>query len=95
MTTKFPLVLRHKDILVKLYNWMAYPKGEPARNVEAFDLQGNKLWTIEPLGGGMPGSDFYTDIFSSNGQLCAFNYQAYNCIIDEATGKVISSHFTK
>ncbi len=92
---KFPLIVRHKDIVVKLYNWMDYPKGVPARNVEAFDSDGKLLWTIEPLGQGLPESDFWTDIYSSDGKLCAFNYQSYSCVIDENTGRVVSFHFTK
>ena len=94
MTADFPLIVKHKDVVLKLYNWMDYPPGKAMRNVEAFDLHGNKLWKIEALGG-YAESDFYTSISSRDGNIHAFNFQCYDCIIDEATGKVLSSSFTK
>lgn len=91
---EFPVAVKHKDIVLKMYNWMDYPKDQAARNVEAFDQNGNSLWVIESLGG-TPGTDCYTNISSKNGQIHAFNYQCYDCVIDEITGKIISSQFTK
>jgi hypothetical protein len=91
---EFPLVVKHKDIILKLFNWMDYPKGKAARNVEAFDKDGNRLWVIESMGGD-PRTDCYTHISSKNGEIHAFNFQCFDCIIDEGSGKVKSRKFTK
>lgn len=90
----FPQIIKHNNILLKLYNWMDYPKGAPARNVEAFDENGNLLWVIEQLGGNTA-TDCYTNISSINGEIHAFNFQCFDCIVDEKTGKILSSKFTK
>jgi hypothetical protein len=90
----FPLIVKHKNIILKLYDWMNYPKDEPARNVEAYDEKGNRLWIIESLGGNA-GTDCYTNISSKQAEIHAFNFQCYDCIIDEFTGKILSSRFTK
>lgn len=94
MSIEFPMIAIHKDIVLKLYNWMDYPKNKAARNVEAFDLKGNKLWVIESLGGDA-NIDCYTHIASSKGTIHAFNFQCFDCVIDESTGKVLSKKFTK
>jgi len=90
----FPLVIKHKRIILKLFNWMDYPKGQAAQNVEAFDERGNRLWVIESLGGNSL-TDFYTNISSKDGEIHAFNFQCYDSVIDEDTGKILSSSFTK
>jgi hypothetical protein len=94
MTANFPLIVRHKELVLKLYNWMDYPPGKAMRNVEAFDLLGSKLWEIEALGG-YAESNFYTSISSTDGGIHAFNFQCHDCVIDEITGKILSSSFTK
>jgi len=91
---EFPIIINHEDIVLKLFNWMDYPKNQAARNVEAYDKNGNCLWVIESLNGN-PETDYYTNISSKNGKIHAFNFQCYDCLIDESTGKVISSKFTK
>ena len=73
---------------------MDYPKGQAAPNVVAYDKDGNKIWAIEPLGGN-PGTDCYTHINSKDGKLYAFNFQCYECIIDDQNGKVLQRIFTK
>ena len=90
---EFPLIVIHKNITLKLFDWMEYPKGKPARNVEAFNKRGESIWVIEDIGGG--DADCYTHISSSNGEIHAFNFMCYDCIIDEETGKVLSKTFTK
>ncbi len=73
---------------------MDYPKDQAARNVEAFDQNGNRLWVIESLGGN-PSTDCYTHISSKNGEIHAFNFQCYDCVIAEDSGNIISNKFTK
>ena len=94
MATEFPIVVQHKDVTLKLYNWMDYPKDKPIRNVEAFDPKGKSLWVIEALGGDSR-IDFYTSVSSRGEEIHAFNFQCYDCVIDGATGKVVSSSFAK
>ena len=94
MATDFPIVVKHKGMTLKLFNWMDYPKGKPIQNIEAFDPIGNRLWIVEPLGG-HAATDFYTSLSSQAGEIHAFNFQCFDCVIDEATGKVVSSTFTK
>ncbi len=90
----FPKIIKHKDLTIKLFNWMEYPRGKAAANVEAYNSEGDKLWTISPLGGN-PSTDCYTNISTDGNTLKAFNFQCYSCIINEKSGEVISSEFTK
>lgn len=94
MSNEFPQVITHKGMTIKLYDWMDYPKGEAARNVVAYDESGDEIWVIEPLGGN-PGTDCYTHIESKDGKLYAYNFQCYDCVIDDTNGKVLQSYFTK
>jgi hypothetical protein len=94
MNIEFPIVIKHKNIILKLFDWMDYPNNKAAQNVEAYDSNGNKLWVIESLGG-MSATDCYTNISSRDGNIHAFNFQCYDCIIDESNGKVLTSSFTK
>ena len=36
----FPLIVKHKNIILKLFDWMDYPKDQATRNVEAYDHHG-------------------------------------------------------
>ena len=90
---EFPVIVRHNELTLKLFNWMDFPRGEPARNVQAFDQNDNLIWTIEDLGGG--DSDCYTQMESKDGKIHAYNFMGYDCVIDEETGKVLSKVFTK
>ena len=74
---------------------MDYPKNKFARNVEAFDSNGNLLWTIEALNIYEGTDDCYTEIISKGDSIHAFSFSCYDCVIDEANGKVISKKFTK
>jgi hypothetical protein len=93
MNMDFPLIVAHKDITLKLFNWMDYPKGEPARNIKAFNKNNELLWVIQDLGGG--DADCYTHLESISGEIHAINFMCYDCIINEKDGKVISKKFTK
>lgn len=94
MNNDFPQVIIHKGITIKLYDWMGYPKDEAARNVVAYDVNGKEIWIIEPLGGN-PRTDCYTYIESKDGKLYAYNFQCFDCVIDDTNGKVLQSYFTK
>jgi hypothetical protein len=75
-----------------LYDYMAFPRGEPSRNLFAYDLDGNQLWRAEGIGLGAV--DGYTS-FLSESPLVLGNFAGYSCTIDVSTGKVIDTVFTK
>lgn len=80
------------DIVVVLCNWMAFPRGEPARNLFGYRLTGEYLWRAEDIG--MGEVDAYTGITSED-PLSAFNYACFACRIDLKSGEVMSKQFTK
>ena len=80
------------DKVLVLCDWMAFPKGVPARNLFAYGLAGKLLWRARDIG--MGAVDAYTAI-TSESPLVAFNYACFACIIDPKTGEVTSKQFTK
>lgn len=80
------------DTVLVLCDWMAFPKGMPARNLFAYSLAGEPLWRVRDIG--MGAFDAYTDI-TSESPLVAFNYACFACTIDPNTGEVTSKRFTK
>lgn len=80
------------DMVVVLCDWMAFPKGGPARNLFAYGLTGEALWRAEDIG--MGEVDAYTGITSEH-PLVAFNYACFACTIDQKSGEVTSKQFTK
>ena len=75
-----------------LYDYMAFPRGEPSRNLFAYDLTGKQLWRAEDIGQGA--TDGYTNIISEV-PLIVGNFACFNCTIDISTGKVLEKKFTK
>lgn len=75
-----------------LYDYMAFPRGEPARNLFAYDLSGNPIWRAEDIGFGT--TDAYTNIISET-PLVVGNFAGFTCVIDTQTGKIIETTFTK
>jgi hypothetical protein len=62
------------------------------RNLVAFDLHGQKLWTAElPTSSG---ADAYYEIVSEN-PIVADSYCSYRCTIDRDTGRITSKEFHK
>ena len=75
-----------------LYDYMAFPRSEPARNLFAYDLSGNSIWRAEDIGFGA--TDAYTNIISET-PLVVGNFAGVTCTIDVQTGKVIETTCTK
>lgn len=90
---EFPIVIQYQGLIIKLFNWMDYPDQKPARNVEAFDQDGKRIWIIESLT--TQSADCYTNIKTDGKTLTAFNFVGYDCVVDPRNGKIISSQFTK
>ena len=81
------------DIIVAIFDHMAFPQGEPARNLFAYSSDtGGLLWRAEDIG--MGGADAYTD-FISEEPLTVGNFAGADCRIDAKTGQVIFRKFTK
>ena len=84
-------VLAGERVLV-LYDYMAGPHHRQFQNLEAFTLDGLRLWTAEH-----PTStteDAYVTITSVS-PLRATSYASYDCLLDVATGRLLESAFTK
>jgi hypothetical protein len=80
------------DHVLVLYDYMAFPRGEPSRNLFAYDPTGKQLWRAEDIGFGA--TDGYTNIISET-PLVVGNFACFNCTLDINTGKIIDKIFTK
>ncbi|TAM59434.1 MAG: hypothetical protein EPN49_10895 [Rhodanobacter sp.] len=81
------------DAVVVLYDYMAFPRNEPSRNLFAYSSQtGKELWRAEDIGAGA--IDGYTS-FITEVPLVVANFACFNCQIDIQTGKVVGKAFTK
>lgn len=75
-----------------IYDWMAFDKDAPARNLFCYDRTGTELWRAEDIG--MGEADAYTNV-TQELPLWAGNFVGCECRIDEASGKVLETCFTK
>ena len=78
--------------ILVLYDYMAFPRGEPSRNLFAYDSTGKQLWRAEDIGAGA--TDGYTVIISE-APLVVGNFACFDCTLDINTGKVVEKTFTK
>lgn len=77
---------------ILLYDYMAGPKHYQFRNLEAFTVSGERLWTAEH-----PGTDtvdVYVEIMSTN-PFVVWNFACFRCTIDLSTGRLIDAQFAK
>jgi hypothetical protein len=79
-------------LVVVLYDYMAFPRGEPSRNLFAYNLDGTLHWRAEDIGQGRV--DGYTNIMSEQ-PLVVGNFSSFTCTIDLRSGRVLSKVFTK
>ncbi|HXX34203.1 MAG TPA: hypothetical protein VEM15_06980 [Thermodesulfobacteriota bacterium] len=80
------------DKYLVIYDYMAFPKDAPARNLFAYTENGDFLWQAEPF------SSMNTDAsvnFLSENPLVVGNFAGYDITYDIETGKVLSTKFTK
>lgn len=75
-----------------IYDYMAFPRGEPARNLFAYDLKGKELWRAGDIGAGA--TDAFTQ-FAGESPARVSNFAGYECEIDLETGKVLGTRWTK
>ena len=75
-----------------IFDYMSCPRRTQAKNMVAFDLQRNELWTAEhPTD---QATDTYVN-FISEEPLRACNFAGFDCKIDPATGRLLHAEFTK
>jgi outer membrane protein assembly factor BamB len=81
------------DTIVVVYDYMAFPRGEPSRNLFAYSRRtGEEIWRAADIGAGP--TDGYTGVISE-APLVVGNFACFDCCIDLQTGAVISKAFTK
>jgi hypothetical protein len=62
------------------------------RNLVAFNLKGEKIWTAEHPTNGT--ADVYIEIVKKE-PFTVWNFACYNCTINPANGKLVEAIFTK
>ena len=82
-------LIRHA--VVVLYDYSSGPRYQFA-NLEAFDLEGQKLWTAETPT--TESSEAYVSIESAD-PLVVTSFTAFRWTIDPETGKILEREFTK
>jgi hypothetical protein len=81
------------DVVVVVYDYMAFPRGLPSRNLFAYSgITGAELWRAGDIGAG--DTDCYTQVISES-PLVVGNFSCFDCRIDIQTGKVTGKVFTK
>ena len=86
MEFKVLQTFQFEDKLLVVYD----PNG-PMRNLYAYDAEGERLWIAENR---MP-QDAYTSVAANGKILLATTWEYFCCMLDPATGKVISSAWTR
>ncbi|PHH40229.1 hypothetical protein [Pseudomonas putida] len=91
---KYPVLqasLINERVIVT-FDWMAFERDIPARNLFCYDRSGNLLWRAPDIG--MGAVDAYTGV-TSDEPLWVGNFAGFSCRIDEASGQVLETRFTK
>lgn len=79
------------DIILVVYDYMAYPKNGPIRNLIAYSREGETKWVGESPGN--PTSAYYA--ISCTEPLIVNSFCSHACTIDETNGKIVSKVFFK
>jgi len=83
---------RIKDVIVVVFDYMSFPHGEQAKNLQAFNLRRELLWVAEhPT---KERTDTYVGI-TSEVPLVVSNFASLQCEIDVESGRLKRSVFTK
>jgi hypothetical protein len=80
------------DKIIVIFDYMDFPKPQQAKNLMAFDLDKKLLWVAEHPS--TKQTDTYVNIISET-PLKVSNFASYICEIDEKTGKLCNTVFTK
>ena len=74
------------------FDWMAFERNAPAQNLFCYDSSGNLLWRAPTIG--MGAVDAFTGVTNEE-PLWVGNFSGFNCRIDETSGQVLETCFTK
>lgn len=91
---KYP-VLDAREIdgkIIVIYDYMEFPKNEPARNMFAYSKLGSEIWRAEGIN--MGATDAYTNVLSEF-PFKVGNFSSFSVCLDINTGRVIDKEFTK
>lgn len=80
------------SFIVVLYDYMAFSREGPARNLFAYASNGQFVWRAEDIGQGQ--TDGFTNVVSEE-PLVVGNFAGFTCSIDLETGHVLTKVFTK
>ena len=81
-----------EDRVLVTYDWMAFEQGVAARNLFCYDTAGALIWRAADMG--MGATDAYTGV-QTEAPLWVGNFAGFSCRIDEASGAVVETRFTK
>ena len=81
-----------EDKVLVIFDYMAFPKDKPARNLVAYDRMKKEIWTAQNPNVGA--ADAYVT-FIKEEPLEVWNFASYNCRIDIATGQLLRAEFSK
>jgi hypothetical protein len=79
------------DLVLVIYDYMEFQKGEAQNNLIAYDKNGTKVWVAESPGNRV--SAYYK--FVSTSPLVANSFCSHTCTINNSTGKLIKKVFYK
>ena len=78
--------------MIVIFDYMSYPRNKQSKNMIAFDLNQNELWTAaHPTN---QTNDTYVKFIASD-PLQALNFASFVCTLDPKTGQLLSADFTK
>lgn len=80
------------DRVLVLYDWMTGPSHRQFQNLEAYTLEGVRLWTAEHPTNAT--ADAYVKIVSAS-PLRVFSFAGYECLLDIKNGKILHAEFTR
>src|ERR1700761_5975440 len=94
LRTTYPVLEARQieDLVVVLYDYMAFPREGPSRNLFAYNVDGSLRWRADDIGQGRV--DGYTNIMSER-PFVVGNFSSFTCTIDLRSGRVLTKEFTK
>lgn len=84
------------QILV-IYDYMEFPKNEPATNLVCIDKTGAEIWRAQNPTGRQTDAytSFYREIAARSGCVAVNNFSGYFCEVNLTDGTLVSAQFTK
>jgi len=89
--------LLYDDYVLIILDYMSFPRGHAASNLEAYTLDGKKIWVADNPSTCSADAyvSFMQDQLSVNGEIVVWNFACFICTIRVRDGKLLSAEFTK